>query len=74
MIKKAQSYTKFKLKKMSEQEKMPVKFNEKTETQQNKIRNKFDSQKDHKKDAYTMANNVLGRMSRAVPQWRIDLI
>jgi len=37
-----------------------------------KQRNKHDFQSN--KDACTMANNVLGRMSRAVPEWRKSLV
>jgi hypothetical protein len=74
IIKKAESYTKYKIKKMDELEKIQPQLLEKTENFENKQRKKFDKNKDQKKDAFTMANNVLGRMTRAVPQWRQGLI
>jgi hypothetical protein len=74
MIKKAESYTKYKIKKMDELDKIQPQLLVKTENFENKQRKKFDKSKDHKKDAFTMANNVLGRMTRAVPQWRKGLI
>jgi hypothetical protein len=74
MIKKAQNYTVFKLKKMEKLEKLPPKVNEKTENYENKKRKKFDYKTDVRRDVYTMGGNVLGHMTRAVPEWRKSLI
>ena len=74
VIKKAESYTKYKLKKMEKMEKIQPMLLEKTEGFENKQRKKFDKNSENIKDAHTMANNVLGRMTRAVPQWRKSLI
>ena len=59
--------------KMREKEKLkyiPSKYKELTTQSKNRKREKFDPKKDHGKDACTMANNVLGRTSRAIPLWR----
>ena len=39
----------------------------------NKQRNKFNPKTDKGKDACTMANNVLGHTSKAMPLWRVGL-
>ena len=59
--------------KMREKEKLkyiPSKYNELTTQSKNRKREKFDPKKDKGKDACTMANNVLGRTTRAIPLWR----
>ena len=60
----------------SEKEKMkyiPSKYNELTTQSKNRKREKFDPKKEKGKDACTMANNVLGKTSRAIPLWRQGL-
>ena len=47
-----------------------TKINQTTEGFKNKQRTKFNPKTDKGKDACTMANNLLGHMSRAVPAWR----
>ena len=62
--------------KMKEKEKLkyvPSKLKESTTQSRNRKREKFDPNKEQKKDAYTMANNVLGRTTRAIPTWRQGL-
>ena len=62
--------------KMKEKEKMkyiPSKYNQLTTQSKNRKREKFDPKKDKGKDACTMANNVLGKTSRAIPLWRQGL-
>ena len=59
--------------KMREKEKLkyiPSKYNELTTQSKNRKREKFDPKKEKGKDACTMANNVLGRTTRAIPLWR----
>lgn len=73
-IKKAENYTKYKLKKMESMDVVPSKLTEKTKGFESKQRKKYDSNNEQKKDAHTMANNVLGRMTRAVPEWRKALV
>ena len=62
--------------KMKEKEKMkyiPSKYKELTTQSKNRKREKFDPKKEKGRDACTMANNVLGRTSRAIPMWRQGL-
>ena len=62
--------------KMKEKEKLkyvPSKLKESTMQSKNRKREKFDPNKEQKKDACTMANNVLGRTTRAIPSWRQGL-
>lgn len=62
--------------KMKEKEKLkyiPSKYNELTTQSKNRKREKFDPKKEKGKDACTMANNVLGKTSRAIPLWRQGL-
>ena len=62
--------------KMKEKEKMkyiPSKYKELTTQSKNRKREKFDPKKEKGRDACTMANNVLGRTSRAIPVWRQGL-
>ena len=62
--------------KMKEKEKLkyiPSKVNELTTQSKNRTREKFDPKKEKGRDACTMANNVLGRTSRAIPLWRQGL-
>ena len=59
--------------KMRDKEKLkyiPSKINELTTQSKNRKRQKFDPKKEKGRDACTMANNVLGRTSRAIPLWR----
>ena len=59
--------------KMKEKEKMkyiPSKYKELTTQSKNRKREKFDPKKEKGRDACIMANNVLGRTSRAIPLWR----
>ncbi len=65
------NYIKFKFKKISELEKVESKLNEKTEAIKEKQRKKHDYKSN--KIADTMGGNVLGRIGRAVPQWRRGL-
>ena len=62
--------------KMKEKEKMkfiPSKYKELTTQSKNRKREKFDPKKEKGRDACTMANNVLGKTSRAIPMWRQGL-
>ena len=52
---------------------IPSKYNELTTQSKNRKREKFDPKKEQGRDAFTMANNVLGRTSRAIPLWRQGL-
>ena len=74
--KKLNEEIKFQNYKIKEKEKLkyvPSKLKESTKQSNNKKREKFDPNKEQKKDACTMANNVLGRTSRAIPTWRQNL-
>ena len=58
---------------MREKEKLkyvPSKYKELTTQSKNRRREKFDPKKEQGRDAFTMANNVLGKTSRAIPLWR----
>ena len=62
--------------KMKEKEKLkyiPSKVNELTTQSKNRKREKFDPKKEKGKGACTMANNVLGKTTRAIPLWRQGL-
>lgn len=72
LIKNNENYTKYKLKKMEILENIKPKIQDKTEGSNNKIRNKHDYV--NNKSADSMAGNVLGKMTRAVPIWRKGLI
>ena len=68
---------KFQNYKMREKEKLkyvPSKLNKLTVQSKNKKREKFDPKKEQGKDAYTMANNVLGKTTRAIPSWRQGIV
>ena len=69
-FKMEESYTKFKLKQNKKFSAVDTKIYQTTEGWKKKQRTKFNPQTDHGKDACTMANNLLGHMSRAVPAWR----
>ena len=61
---------------MKEKEKMrnvSSKYQQMNTNYNNRKREKFDPKKDQIKDACTMANNVLGKTSRAIPIWRQGL-
>ncbi len=62
---------KFKIKKEKELEKVESKLNVQTEAIKEKQRKKHDYKSN--KVADTMGGNVLGRMARAVPEWRKGL-
>ena len=49
------------------------KLNENTTIFELKKRNKFDPNKEKSKDAFSLANNVLGKTALKVPQWRKGL-
>ena len=67
------SYNKYKLDRKKTLCNIESKLLEKTENSNVKQRDKFDFNKDRGKDAYTMANNVLCKVSRIVPEWRKNL-
>lgn len=71
-IKETENFKKYQLKKVEKMAKVESKLDYKTTAVVQKQRNKHDFQSN--KDACTMANNVLGRLSRAVPEWRKSLI
>lgn len=73
-IRNSENYTKFKLKKMEKFEKIEPRLNQNTTGYELKKRNKFDPDKETKREASSMANNVLGHMSRATPLWRKGLL
>ena len=66
-------YQNYKIKEKEKLKYVPSKLKESTTQSKNRKREKFDPNKEQKKDAYTMANNVLGRTTRAVPSWRQGL-
>lgn len=70
-FKSAEKFAKFKIKRMQELEKVPSKLNTRTENVINKQRKKHDYTNNKTPD--TMGGNVLGRMARAIPEWRKGL-
>jgi len=66
-------YQNYKKKEKEKLKYVPSKLKESTTQSKNRKREKFDANKEQKKDAYTMANNVLGRTARAIPVWRQGL-
>ena len=64
------TYARYKLKPNKKYSGVTTKLNELTTGSKNKQRCKFNPQTDQAKDACTMANNLLGHMSRGVPAWR----
>ena len=66
-------YQNYKIKEKQKLKYVPSKLKESTTQSKNRKREKFDSNKEQKKDACTMANNVLGRTTRAIPSWRQGL-
>ena len=66
-------YQNYKIKEKQKLKYVPSKLKESTTQSKNRKREKFDPKKEQKKDAYTMANNVLGRTTRAIPSWRQGL-
>ena len=66
-------YQNYKIKEKEKLKYVPSKLKESTTQSKNRKRDKFDANKEQKKDAYTMANNVLGRTARAIPAWRQGL-
>ena len=66
-------YQNYKIKEKEKLKYVPSKLKESTTQSKNRKREKFDANKEQKKDAYTMANNVLGRTARAIPAWRQGL-
>lgn len=71
-IRDNENYKKYQMKKVEKMAKVESKLEYKTTAVIQKQRNKHDFQSN--KDASTMANNVLGRMCRAVPEWRKSLV
>ena len=66
-------YQNYKIKEKEKLKYIPSKLKESTTQSKNRKREKFDANKEQKKDAFTMANNVLGRTTRAIPTWRQGL-
>ena len=66
-------YQNYKIKEKQKLKYIPSKLIESTTQSKNRKREKFDPNKEQKKDACTMANNVLGRTTRAIPTWRQGL-
>ena len=66
-------YQNYKIKEKQKLKYVPSKLKESTTQSKNRKREKFDPNKEQKKDACTMANNVLGRTTRAIPSWRQGL-
>ena len=66
-------YQNYKIKEKQKLKYVPSKLKESTTQSKNRKREKFDPTKEQKKDACTMANNVLGRTTRAIPTWRQGL-
>ena len=62
-------YQNYKIKEKQKLKYVPSKLKESTTQSKNRKREKFDPNKEQKKDAYTMANNVLGRTTIAIPSW-----
>ena len=63
-------YQNYKIREKEKLKYIPSKINELTTQSKNRKRQKFDPKKEKGRDACTMANNVLGRTSRAIPLWR----
>ena len=72
IIKINENYMKYQLKKVEKMAKIESKLDYKTTATVQKQRQKHDFT--NNKDAGTMSNNVLGKLSRAVPEWRKSLI
>ena len=72
-ISKELMYLNYKMKEKEKMKYIPSKYNELTTQSKNRKREKFDPKKEKGKDACTMANNVLGKTSRAIPLWRQGL-
>ena len=66
-------YQNYKIKEKEKLKYIPSKLKESTTQSKNRKREKFDANKEQKKDAFTMANNVLGRTTRAIPTCRQGL-
>ncbi len=71
-IRENENYKKYQMKKVEKMAKVESKLDYKTTAVIQKQRTKHDFQSN--KEASTMANNVLGRMTRAVPEWRKSLV
>jgi len=71
-IRDNENYKKYQMKKVEKMAKVESKLDYKTTAVIQKQRTKHDFQSN--KEASTMANNVLGRMTRAVPEWRKSLV
>ena len=67
------NYMRFKMRNNSKLNKVESKLNDLTQGFKNKQRHKFNPNVDKGKDACTMANNVLGHTSKAMPLWRVGL-
>ena len=66
-------YQNYKIREKEKLKYIPSKVNELTTQSKNRKREKFDPKKDKGRDACTMANNVLGKTTRAIPLWRQGL-
>ena len=64
------TYARYKLNHNKKYSNINNKLNELTTGSRNKQRHNFNPQTDQAKDACTMANNILGHVSRGVPAWR----
>lgn len=51
-------------------ERVGSRLNQETKAMKDKKRDKFDENKDQRRDAMTMGGNVLGVSVRAMPMWR----
>jgi len=71
-IRETENYKKYQMKKVEMLAKVESKLEVKTTAMKQKQRAKHDFKSS--KDASTMANNVLGKMARAVPEWRKSLV
>ena len=71
MVKTSENYVKYKLKNMEKYADIETKFDKPSELEERKKRKKHDYV--NNKDGDTMAGNVLGKMSRAIPVWRQGL-
>ena len=71
-IRETENFKKYQIKKVEKMAKVESKLDYKTTAVLQKQRTKHDFQSN--KDACTMANNVLGKLSRAIPEWRKSVI
>lgn len=72
-LRKQISYQNYRINQNNKMKDMQSKLFEQTTTIKNKKRNKFDPLNDEGRECCTMANNVLGRTAKGIPQWRQGL-